>query len=326
MKLLHLFLLCLVLASIVSLPSGTQAQEIAILTSSHISPYDKAIQGFTSAIRSTIQIKEYAFHGDVSQGREVAKTIRASNPRLLFAVGLKAALVAKVEILDIPIVFCLVMHPEQNGLPTSNMTGIRLEISSQQQLMTMQEVLPELRRVGLLYNPDTAEVFVHRAKQEAQDLGITLITLPISQEDDVPDALRSLLPQIEALWLIRDASIVNPESLNFLIGTSLDHTVPVFGFSAGLVQHGALAALSTTYQDVGWQSAQMAKELLSKNGALHLSPQLRYPERSRLALNLNTAEYLGLKPTQQSLKVADALFGGPGDMAHLDILSTKDLP
>src|SRR5680860_333916 len=122
--LMHI-LFCLVLTAMVNLPSWAHAQEVAILTSSHIAPYDKAIQGFTSALSSKVHSVEYTFNGNVSQGREIAKTIRASNARLLLAVGLKAALVAKLEILDIPIVFCLVMNPEKNGLPTSNMTGIR---------------------------------------------------------------------------------------------------------------------------------------------------------------------------------------------------------
>lgn len=326
MQLLKPCLLCLMLITIVSLPSWAHAQEVAILTSSHIAPYDKAIQGFTSALPSKAHPVEYAFHGEISQGREIAKTIRASKARLVLAVGLKAALVAKLEILDIPIVFCLVMNPEKNGLPTSNMTGIRLEISSQQQLANMQAILPDLRRVGLLYNPDTAKDFVDRAEQEAHELGMTLTALPISTEQDVPDALRALLPQVDALWLIREPSIVNADSLNFLIGSSLDHTIPVFGFSAGLVQHGAFAALSTTYQDLGRQAARLAQELLSQNGRLHLTPQLRFPEQPRLAINMNTAKYLGLKPTRQRLQLADALFGGPSDLAQLNGLHIEDLP
>ncbi len=326
MKSIKPFLVFLIFTAMVELPSHAHAQEVAIVTSSHIAPYDKAIRGFRSAMPSKSHFVEYAFHEDISEGREMAKTIRASPAKLVLAVGLKAALVAKLEILDIPVVFCLVMHPEKNGLPTSNMTGIRLEISSHSQLTNMQTVLPGLQRVGLLYNPDTSEVFVHRARQDAKALGITLTTLPISKEEDVPDKLRALLPQIDALWLIRDPSIVNVDSLNFLIGSSLDHAIPVFGFSAGLVQHGALAALATTYHDLGRQAAQIAKNLLSNNDRLYLTPQLQFPERSRLAININTAEYLGLHPTTKSLQLADALFGGPSDLAQLDQLGTEALP
>lgn len=99
------------------------AHEIAILKSADIAPYNQAIASFKASTPGLTTFVEYDLQGDVARGRKLAQKIRASDAALVLAVGLKAALVAKLEILDAPVIFCMVLDPAKHNLAAPNMTG-----------------------------------------------------------------------------------------------------------------------------------------------------------------------------------------------------------
>src|SRR5918996_2489745 len=81
-----------------SLQDPAVASEIAILKSADIAAYTQAVAGIRADVSdTTTTITEYDMQGDVGRGRKLARKIRASEASLVIAVGLKAALVAKLE-------------------------------------------------------------------------------------------------------------------------------------------------------------------------------------------------------------------------------------
>ena len=295
-------------------PWTGSAQEIAVLTSADLPVYVKAVQGFQAALPSHITVTEYQFQGDPIRGRQMATRAHASNPDVVLAVGLKAALAAKVEIVDSPVIFCMVLNPQEFGLPSRNMTGILMQVPPSQQLASLQTSLPSARHVGLLFDKAKSAAFVAQAHHDARRLGITLRTSLVTQPEDVPQALHALLTQVDALWLIRDHTVVNQNSFQFIMDTALELNTPVFGFSSGLLRYGAFASLSLDYERLGRQAAHLALNVI-KNAKPTNRPQLVAPDYVSLALNLNAADFLGLTPTTQALRVASELFGGPGTVA-----------
>src|SRR5680860_478724 len=131
------------------LSTVTSAEEVAILKSADINAYSEAITAFTSALPSSFHItREYDLQGDMTKGRTLARRIRASNAKVVLAVGLKAAFAAKLEILDIPVIFCLVLDPEKYGLPTANMVGLSLNVPFRQHLQSLHTLAPKVSRLG----------------------------------------------------------------------------------------------------------------------------------------------------------------------------------
>ena len=57
-------------------------------------------------------------------------------------MGLKAALAAKVEIVDVPIVYMMILDPLKHQLTAGNMTGTLLEVPVDRQLKIMRTFLP----------------------------------------------------------------------------------------------------------------------------------------------------------------------------------------
>jgi putative ABC transport system substrate-binding protein len=292
--------------AVLCLPSPLLASEIAVLKSADIPAYNQAIAAFKSDLPATATITVYDLQGDVAKGRSLARKLRATDVSLVLAVGLKAALVAKLELPDIPVVFCMVLDPAKHDLKASNIAGILLETPIDRQFSAIRTVLPSAKRIGVLFDPDKTAHLVEEARQRAKALGLELVARQVTSEKEVPVTLRALTPSIEALWLLPDSTVLNEESLKFILNTALEASVPVIGFSRDLVRSGALAGLYVTYDDVGHQAGLLAKKILS--GQDFSSIAVVSPDRPRLALNLKTAKFLGIPIPPDVVNRADEVY------------------
>lgn len=272
--------------------SESLATEIAILKSSSIGAYDQAIEGFKSTAPSGTIYAEYDLQGDLDQGRKLAKKIRASEASLVVAVGLKAALAAKLEIVDVPIVYMMILDPSKHNLNSPNMTGTLLEIPAERQFKILRAFLPNLRRLGILSNSSYTAKLKDTAAQAAAN-SFQLQEFPVDSEKDVPHQLRSLLTGVDALWLVPDSTVLTNESIGFILETSLAKRVPVIGFSPEFTRLGALLSLSVSYGEVGRETGVLAKRILDGDRKLPAKP---IPiERLKITVNLKTARFLGVE-------------------------------
>jgi putative tryptophan/tyrosine transport system substrate-binding protein len=273
--------------------AASQGAEIAILKSSNISAYDQAITGFKSTAPSAAIYSEYDLQGDLDQGRKLAKKIRASEASLVVAVGLKAALAAKLEIIDIPIVYMMILDPSKHNLTAPNMTGTLLEIPAERQFKILRAFLPDLRRLGVLSNPASNHAKVKDAAPQASAQSFQLQEFPVESEKEVPQQLRSLLSSTDALLLVPDSTVLTNESIGFILETSLARRVPVIGFSPEFTRLGALLSLSVAYGEVGRETGVLAKRILDGDRKLPAKP---IPiERLKITVNLKTARFLGIE-------------------------------
>src|SRR5262245_42872659 len=102
--------------------------------------------------------------GDLAKIRAAAAELVALAPELIYATGLPPVQALRQSTRTIPIVFSLVADPVGFGLvdglsqPGGNVTGFivwDLSIGGKW-MQLLQEIVPDLRRIGILYNPDTA--------------------------------------------------------------------------------------------------------------------------------------------------------------------------
>lgn len=300
---LTLALFCLLALGV---PNPACAAEVAILKSADLAAYNQAIAGFKVAMPSSTVFTEYDMQGDAARGQKFALRIRTSDAALVLAVGVRAAQVARMELQDIPVIFCMVLDPAKHDLKAPNMTGIRLEVPVERQLNAMRMVLPPLKRIGVLYDPEKTGGLVEEARSLARSMGLELVARQVRTEKDVPGALRAVLPQVEALWLVPDSTVLTEDSLRFLMSSALDANVPVIGFSSELVRSGALIGLSVNYEDVGRQAGLLAKKIVSDQARPFTTTFP--PERLRLALNLKTARFLGIVIPPDVVNNADELY------------------
>ncbi|MDH4085117.1 MAG: ABC transporter substrate-binding protein [Nitrospira sp.] len=277
---------------ILPVPVEAAAIEIAILKSSDLMAYNEAIEGFKATAPGAAIYTEYDLRGDLERGKQLARKIRASTSSLVVAVGLKAALAAKLESLDIPVLYTMILDPLKHGLTASNMTGVLPAIPMDRQFRIMRSLLPTLHRIGVLYDPTKTASKLKEAAQQAAGSDFQLQGFPVENEKEISQQLRMLVASSEALWLIPDSTVLTDESIRFLIESALAKQVPVIGFSSEFTRLGALASLSVNYSEIGRETGLLAKRILDGDKPLPSKPIS--VQRVSISVNQKTARYLGI--------------------------------
>ncbi len=289
----------------VGTPNSSYAQDVAILKSADIEAYSEAIDAFKQALPSSFQVTlEYDLQGDMAKGQSLARRIRASDADVVLAVGLKAALAAKLEILDIPVIMCLVLNPKKYDLPSSNMVGLSLTIPFEKHLKPIQRLAPQILRIGVLFDPEKTQELRDRLEQDAERLGLTLVSQEVHSEQEVSGAQKYLEDTVDAMYLLPDSTVLTEHTLDFLISSTMEANIPLIGFSAGLVQSGAVTGVYFNYADLGRHAAALVPTLLTPMASSNLGTMVP-PDVVHQAINVKSARYLGLPLTPDILRTFD---------------------
>jgi len=184
-------------------------------------------------------------------------------PELIITVGTKATRSAMNETRDIPIVFTMVLDrfdeiDANGGSPSGRRVGgVTLSIPVVKQFEYIREAMPFVRRVGLIYSPNSVRMY-NSARDRAKNMNLQLITREILSERDIQNALREILPDIDVFWMPPDAIIYSdPNILRSILRECYVNSVPIVAVSRHLAVAGAPLALGTDYEDIGRQTADL---------------------------------------------------------------------
>jgi putative ABC transport system substrate-binding protein len=226
---------------------------------------------------------------DLAAQEDALVQARRQNPRVVVAVGQRALTAALARLPQTPIVYCTVLYPERQGGRGDTITGVPLEVPALAQLERLQKVAPKAKRLGVIYGRDSGAL-VEEASEAARKLGLHLVAHVVSSPREVADALDELAGRIDALWLLPDTRVVNKDVFTYLLRTTLDRGIPLFGFLEGFTQAGALASISPDYRDIGMRAGDLAAQILSRG----VVPPKSY-SLGALSINLKTAQRLGIE-------------------------------
>ena len=282
-----------------------RAEDIVILKSHDLEPFNQAVAGFVAACPE--HIIEYDLRGTKKEESSIIQRLTAAKPHLIVAIGPLAAQVAREHLRDVPMIFVMVSNPPKHGLQGANLAGVSLDIPVQTQLANYKALVPILQTLGVIYDPTKTGAMVTEARSTVAPFGLQLLAAPVSTPKEVPAALRSLLGKIDALWMVPDDTVVTPESFKFLLLTAFENNLPFVTVSDIFVEAGALASLSPDYTDVGRQGCQLATEI--ESGRLRLAEVMVVPPaKVNLAINLKTASKIGLTLPPEIIQSANKVY------------------
>ncbi|MRR07663.1 MAG: ABC transporter substrate-binding protein [Deltaproteobacteria bacterium] len=274
--------------------SGEAAQKVLVLQSLRVAPYEEAVRGMRSSV--TGNVKKLVL-SDL-EGVDVAKAVRDERPDVIVAIGTEAMLRLK-KIKDIPIVYLMVFDPQNTLTTGSNITGIGMHVSPERQLISAQKVMPRLKRVGTLYNPARSGALFRKTQATARSLGIDLAAREVRSSRDVPNFVEGMKGDIEAFFMLPDATVLTPETVEYLLLFSLNNRIPIITFSDKYVEMGALMALDVDSYDVGRQAGEMVRKIQS--GTTPESIPRSEPRSAVITINSKIARKLGLSLNEESI-------------------------
>ena len=259
--------------------------------------------------------REVRFEIRFAQGeREALSTAAAAlvagDVDLIVAMGQAAAVAASRATQRIPIVFTAVGDAVAAGLladrtrPGGNVTGIsslRSELAAKR-LQVLHSLAPAVRRVFVVHerNDPVAASIVRNAVGAGPALGLDVVVRDVDDDADLAAILAQIGPG-DALFAADDSRLRIPVAV---LERSLASRTPAIFGTALWVGHGGLVSYGPDAYAEGIQAASLAARILAgtKPGDLPVEGA----ERIDLAVNLKTAERLGLVVPRRILLRADA--------------------
>lgn len=236
------------------------AEDIAIVIGADYSVYKQALEGFKAKINYLT--KEYGMQNDIEEGKKIAREIKKENPKLIFCIGNKATQVIKSEIEGIPIVYALVVNPSQYGFSGEDICGVSWEPQPLREFEVLKQIAPHLKKVGVIYNPESYQGLIDEAQDSAPGVQLQLIAKPARSLSEVNKALEELLPEIEAFWMTPDPLVANSDVFKKLVFDTLLKGVILFCPAENFVKDGAVFSLSIRFKESGAQAAGIANKIL----------------------------------------------------------------
>jgi putative tryptophan/tyrosine transport system substrate-binding protein len=288
--------------------SARTGERIVLLVSSNEAPFQEAVAGFREYLSGQgIQAGYEVFNldGDAEKAGPAIQKIKAGGTRLVLTLGSMATDAALREITDIPLVACLVLRTD-NLRKAPNATGVGLEFPLETQFAWIQKLLPEVRSIGVLYQPNENQKKIDAAAEIARKAGMRLEAYEVKTPQDIPAALDSLSRRAEVLWGMTDSLMLSPPIAKNILLFSFRNSIPLIGPSATWVKAGALYSLDWNYADLGAQCGEKAQKILAGAAPSSLPPAT--PRKVLYSLNLVTARQMKLTVPEPMVRGARQVY------------------
>jgi putative tryptophan/tyrosine transport system substrate-binding protein len=225
--------------------------------------------------------------------------------------GADEVFAAKGATSTIPIVFSTGADPVETGLvaslarPGGNLTGVTTltQLLWQKRVELIAELVPQTRVIGVLVNPNRAQVgrVVDSTQQAVHAKGLQLEILKAGTEAEIDAAFATALQRQIGAVVVSDPLF---DSLaKEIAAAAARHAVPAIYISrkyvadGGLISYGAI--FTASYHQVGIYAGKIL------NGAKPADLPVQQPTNFELVVNLKTAEALGLTVPPSILARAD---------------------
>lgn len=234
---------------------------------------DAAYEGFVEGLANAgyiegenLVIDLQNANGDQQTLTNIANNFASSDADLFYAIATPTAQALATVVTDRPIVFAAVTDPVEAGLvasweaPDANVTGVSDANPMLDQLQLIQEVLPDLTSVGIVYASGevNSEVQVREAEEAGAELGIEILTATVTNTSEVAQAAESIKP--DAFLVTTDNTVVS--GVESLIQVAENNQIAVFASDESTMERGAAAGMSVSYPQQGRDAAAVALELL----------------------------------------------------------------
>jgi len=256
-----------------------------VLISMKIRPYMEAVEGIKAFLNKTGDIEtEFFFLEDLGKSWENFKY------SAVVALGPEALLFLKSNPPDTAAhkVFTMVLNPFSLIPRESFSCGIFLSADPREQIKWIKEITPQIRKIGILFDPANNAEYLAKALNYASRKGLVINPMAVRSKKEVPDLLRKNWRSIDGLLLIPDATVISSPLVKSIIKEGLSNGVPVIGYNRFFIRSGALMAFVYDYEQIGKQTGSLVRELIRGEKNCGSSPaEFKVIVNSRIAHQLD---------------------------------------
>ena len=246
--------------------------------------------------------------GNTGTAAQIARKFVGDKPDAIVAIATPSAQAVVAATKTVPVVFSAVTDPVAAKLVPSwepsknNVTGVSDLLALDKQMELVKQVVPNAKRVGMVYNPGEANsaVVVKELKTLLPKLGMTLVEAAAPRSVDVSSAARSLVGKVDVIYTNTDNNVVS--AYESLVKVGQDAKIPLVASDTDSVKRGAVAALGINYRDLGEQTGRMVVRILKGEKPGDLKTEVS--TKMELFVNPGVAEKQGVKLSDALVKSA----------------------
>ena len=279
---------------------------------------DAAREGFVQALADhgytdgdTIVLDYQNAQGDSSALLTISQRFVGDDCDLVLAIGTGAAQSIASQTSEIPVLITAVTDPVDAGLvqsseaPGTNVTGTNDMNPIREQLELIPEILPDAQTVGLLYtsSEDNSILQIEEAKAILEEMNLDYVEQTVTGSNDVQQAVQSIVTRCDAIYIPTDNTFAS--AMPLVGSVVMESGTPVICGATGMVEAGGLITLGLNYYNLGYQTGEMAVQVLE--GADPASMPVQSQSQYDYVVNEEMLSALGMELPQSLLeKMGDA--------------------
>jgi len=295
-------------------PSGTVGTWTEAASPGYWRPFFEELRRLGYVEGQNLTVQRYSGAGATDRYAELARTVAASGPDVIFVTSARMAQFCKAATTTIPIVASTV-DPVLVGLasslahPGGNITGVvadaGLEIEGKY-LELLRQLIPSASRIAYLTPRAIWESnMLSPVRELAQRLGVSVVAAALENpigETEYRRVFMDMAQQHVDAVIVGDSS-ENSTASRLIIELAESYRLPALYTARGYVEHGGLMSYGIVASELSRHAADAIGQVLG--GADPGNIPFYRPTAFELVINLKTAKALGLTVPQSILGRAD---------------------
>ena len=268
-----------------------ETYKIGVLQLTQHVALDKTNEGFVAALDDAgikYEIDQQNAAGEQSACQTIAEKLVNDKDDLIFAIATPAAQAVVTD----PAASGLV---ESNEVPGGNVSGTSDLTPVKEQIDLMQQIIPDVKKVGLLYCSAEANsvLQIDMAKEALDTAGIEYEDYTVSNSNEIPTVVESMVGNVDCVYTPTDNMIAAGMATVTMVTN--ENKLPVICGEKGMVDAGGLATYGIDYYQLGYMTGEQAVKILTEGADISKMP-IGYLDASKCELSVNeeTAETLGI--------------------------------
>ena len=248
-------------------------------------------RGFSNG--RNLSVEYQTANGNMPTQQQIARKFVGEVPDVIVAITIPTSQAMVAATKDIPIVFATVIDPVKAKViskydkPGGNVTGVSDAPPIAQQLRLVREILPNLKKLGFIYNPslDSSKATLEWINEQGKPLGIEVVESPAPTANEVIPAARRLVGKVDAIFIPNDTTVV--ASIEAIVKIGEETKTPIFTGETRGVERGGIASIGLNYTEVGRLAGHMVAEVLSGKKPGDIDAIIAYQKLPNLDVYVN---------------------------------------
>jgi putative ABC transport system substrate-binding protein len=303
-------LLVISLFAVLGVSWGADAPKLPLVVISQIVEHEaltKEREGIIEALKDagfedgkTVTILYENAQGNIAMASQIADAFASRKPDVAIGISTPSAqsLIKPMAKQGIPVVFAAVTDPVEARLVSTldkrseNVTGVSDGLPLRPQLDLIKKLIPDVKVIGVLYNPGEANSANAVAKLQALagELGLSLVHATTSKTAETLMAATSLVDKAQVIFIPNDNTVM--ASITGVIAWGRTNKLPVFNPDFDSVSQGVLAVRAASHKAMGYKAGQLVAKILKGEKAADLPVETNHT--LELAINTTSAQAVGI--------------------------------